>query len=299
MQLFITLANKKNIQLKIHGENKINRLVYDKYYTMKYIYPYLKRECENNFKKDEYQVILDDEVFKEENGDTINIRFMDRNHRKYITLETITTYEEISNIILFRGSIINDIFEKGQAYISESNLHEEETENFNALMNSIKDEIKEYSLDTATDFVKIYADSRMIRLNTLGTGEIVTDYNNMILNTKKNLVVLEKKFSTDTGLIIGCNSKEEELLNLSGILYVEGNLIINQNFQFNGIIIINKGDIIVNTDISPSIMGMLIHRGEVESIYDLNIVYNRDNVYYYGIHLPGFIYPQLEVIKKY
>lgn len=299
LQLALAFSSKKGMQLKILGEDKINRLIYDKHYTMKYIFPSLRRECQDGFKPKSYKIVLDDEVFGETNKDIVNISFEDKDNRKYLTIQTVTNYKDISNTTIFNGPVINHIFESGQAYIEDSYLEESDIETLDKLMELIKKDIKDYNVNFSSNLMRIYADSRIISVILSDNNEVIIDYNNIKLHTKNNLLVLENKFSKDTGLVIGSTSKKNDVIDLSGVLYVEGDLVINQPINFKGIMIINGGDIVINTDITSTIMGMIIHRGEIVNMDKLDLIYHKDNIYYYGIHLPGFMNPQLGVIKKY
>jgi len=89
---------------------------------------------------------------------------------------------------------------------------------------------------------------------------------------------------------------------LSGILYVEGDLEICSNAKFNGIIVVNGGNIIVNSDVKPSIDGLIIlndYSGDEALLKkSIDIKYNEEIVKKYGIYLKNFIKPKLESIKE-
>ena len=74
------------------------------------------------------------------------------------------------------------------------------------------------------------------------------------------------------------------------------------NIKFNGIIIINGGNIIVNSGAKPSIDGLIIlndYSGD-EALLEksIDIKYNEEIVKKYGIYLKNFIKPKLESIKE-
>lgn len=300
IQTLLAFGSQKGTQAKIFGEDKINRLIYNENYRKKYIYPHLVKVCKNNYIQDKYIVLLDDEGFKESNKNRVEISFKNKNNRKYINIESSGRYNDIRNTTVFVGTIIKNIFESEQAYIQKSKLTENEAGELDDLLNLIKKDIREYNKDLVLDFTKVFTDSRILTINLLNNKEIIMDFNNTKLNTKHILVVLENKFLKDNQVIIGSDLlPNDDLIKLSGILYIEGDLIINQAFSFTGIIIIDDGDIIVNTDIDPHIEGIVIHKDGGQNIAEIIPVYNQEKIYYYGVHLPGFMDPKKEIIKKY
>lgn len=107
----------------------------------------------------------------------------------------------------------------------------------------------------------------------------------------------------NSNVCIKSNNSDANTQNvLTGILYVEGNLEICSNIKFNGIIIINGGNIIVNSDVKPSIDGLIIlndYSGdETLLMKNIDIKYNEETVKKYGIYLNNFIQPKLESIKE-
>jgi hypothetical protein len=105
--------------------------------------------------------------------------------------------------------------------------------------------------------------------------------------------IIKNKINTPVELIIDNN------LDLSGIIFLEGNLVINSKFTFKGIIILKGVDsnIIVNTTERPVLNGIVLTEGDTSFSDHIELKYDSGFICKYGIYLPGFLEPKLEVIK--
>lgn len=297
--LSISNSINKNIQSDIISESNLNRLLYNKDYRKKYIYPYLKEECKDGFKKDEYSIKLEEDEFEYIRGNNIYIRFKDKEDRKYMDIQTEIIYQEVSKTIVSTGPVINNIFELGNPYINYNDLESDEITNFNLLMNGIEDEMEEYMKDFPERFDSMFIEDKSLKLSFFDSDKIIVNSYNQILNTKHLVLFNKKKVKDTVQLIIGDELDKDKKINISGILFIEGDLIINKDFNFNGILIIKNGNLIINNYTNFNLEGILIHKGNIEEFGKFNPYYNKRDIYYYGIELPGFMIPQPEIIKKY
>lgn len=297
----LSIANSANktLQSNYIGESNLNRLLYDKTYTKKYIYPYLIKECKEQFRAKINKIKLEEDIFENIKNNYIYLNFEERNNKKYAHIQIETIYQEISNTISFDGPIINNIFEIEVPYINYRDLKSKEAKNYEALMDSIDLEIEEYIENLPLRYTYIFTKDMSIKLNCLDENNLITNFNNKKLNKKHSVIFIENKENDNIELTIGKDSNIEESIELSGIIYIEGDLIIEQPFDFKGIIIIKDGDLIIDKDLNPNIQGIIIHKGNSIGLEQTNLNYDKKYIYYYGIDLPGFMIPELEVIKKY
>jgi len=298
--LSISSSETKTLQLNTLSESILNRLIYNPYYIKKYIYPYLKKECKDNFKKDMYKVKLNEDLFKDIKGQYINIKFDDINNRKYLNIKTEILYQNVSSNISCSGPIINDLFELGNPYINYSQLEAEEIESFDFLLDSIKNEMKDYRKDLSSKFASIFLKDDSLTITRSNNNELITNFNDKKLNTKHNFLFIEKDKNKNLELIIGEEDHiNDKKINLSGIIFIEGNFVVNQDLDFKGILIVQDGEFIINKDVDLNVEGIIIHKGYINKFPQLNLSYNKDYIYYYGIELPGFMNLYPELIKKY
>ena len=120
-------------------------------------------------------------------------------------------------------------------------------------------------------------------------------------SSKEVIIIIKSSGEQISNFSIGEITNLDEKIDISGIIYVEGNIIISSNFNFNGIIIVNNGEIIVESNKKPRIRGMVI----MDNLLNYNlftekvdIVYDRYSIYKYGTYLPGFIDLKINVIKS-
>lgn len=297
----LSLANSLNnkIQANIISESNINRLLHKDKYIMKYIYPYVQIECRDGFKKDLYEVKLEEDEFKYIKRDRIYVSFEDREDRKYVNIQAEIIYEGISKTIVSTNSAINKIFELGSPYINSNNLEDIEGKKFNFFLNEVQDKIGSYIKDLPEKFTSILVEDKLLEINYYNSKEVSINLENQILNNRHLILFNSKNDRDRVNLVIGDHLEKDKEITLSGVLFVEGDLIINQDLNFNGIIVIKDGDLLVEEDVSFNQEGIIIHKGDIEDLGKLNLTYKKDYINFYGIELPGFFLLQPEVIKRY
>lgn len=123
-------------------------------------------------------------------------------------------------------------------------------------------------------------------------------------DNKKNFIIyLYDTINSKDGLnrlIIG-NEKTEDPMELQGLIYLEGNLELVGDVNFRGLIIINKGELILKNNAILNIEGGLLNLNEDLMIdrRKVNIKYDLKAINRYGVYIPGYIKPQIHNIKIY
>lgn len=299
LQEHISISSGYKLQSYLLIQDKINRLIYDEENFNIYLKPKIIKNCrgtissQNIYFKDDYEL--------GENITRTVIKFQEKEGRKYFILNLDTKYRGISRFSEVYGPIVNIIFEIGEPYIFERDLDKKYSEEYCRLMDVIEEDIFDYDCNMTGSMKRINTngiiniDNEFIRRKDreYGHNKILSDYagKKILLNIDK------KKIDGISRLEIGTEGNKE-LIKLTGIIYVNGDIVIEQDFDFKGIIILNNGNIIVNSPKTPRVHGMILHRGDV-NIDDIDIIGEQKLIYEYGSCLPGFINPKIEVIKKY
>ncbi len=306
LQNHIALSSTTKIQSNILAKDKINRLFYEKDNFDKYLKPKIIKNCRRTSYPKEIDLDDDHELKKYINKTEIIME--ERNNRKNMFINISTNYKGMSNYSSSYGPIINIIFEINRGYISEREIDDviEYREEFYKLMDIIEKEIYDYDCNPTSSVKRINTNGNIkisndfIRKKRNRTGED-NSYYEILSDYKHKHILLNIKDDEDEKAILELGEVEDgKTILLRGTLYIEGDLIINQNFEFEGIMILNNGNIIVNSSNSPIIRGMILHKGYNELDMEmLKIMPNQKYIYGYGSYLPGFIDPEIKVIKNY
>jgi len=122
--------------------------------------------------------------------------------------------------------------------------------------------------------------------------EAYDNYNSL---KEEAFIYIENKANYEkVKLIIDSNNKNDYF---KGIIYVEGDIYIVENFKFNGIIILNGGRIYIEDGKSAIITGKLIASDNFELPKELELKYSPELMNKYGIYLPHYIKAELRNSK--
>ncbi|TFZ39748.1 hypothetical protein E4100_06870 [Soehngenia longivitae] len=120
-------------------------------------------------------------------------------------------------------------------------------------------------------------------------------YDNYNLLNDEAFIYIENKANYDkVKLIIDSDNNNDYF---KGIIYVEGDVYIVDNFKFNGIIILNGGKIYIEDGKSAIITGKLIASDNFEIPEGLELKYSPEIMNKYGIYLPFYIKGELRNSK--
>lgn len=310
LQMSMAAGSQKKIQSMYLSEDKINKVFYNKDYYMEYIEPILLKDFRTSSVLSLAERTLTIEGLEEGDSDKVVINFEEKFGRKYFTLETSSTYKKIKTNAAANGTLVNNLFEMGQAILSTSTLEGENLDNFISIMEDTSEMIKavdkfnptmvavniedggDFQINNIADSIKDYKE--FISIDSSGMSKI-TDF-----RESKALFIIRNKDKIPTSITFQPLENSVKVIKMKALIYIEGDIIINGDLDFSGIIIVNNGSIIVNTINKPTIKGMVfLSDGSEIDLDNINIQYNKEMVYLMGSYIPSFLDPKIEVIKKY
>lgn len=323
VQSYIASNSQKNIQSRIIRDESINRLIYDKYNVETIIIPeiykmlrnerppYLKIGSSGVPEGTKLSIDKGDNLSRNIKSAKIRLQGTEKNLKisnipdnfeetTNIIIDVETEYEGIKNNVEVRGTVINEIFEIEESFITESRIIELNLdEEFKELINSIEEEIFDYDPKPPSYYVKVnleedgYINENYI---TETLGNINRTYGHI-----GKLVAINIKASDNKRPIIEIkynNSINDKIL-IKGNIYCEGDLIVSSPFELDGNLIINGGNLIVKSETKPIISGKIIYNGsEVFNPDNVVLKTNKRSIYLYGSYLPGFLDMNIDVIKN-
>ena len=286
-----TIASRDKIQAYYLADNTINRMMYDDFYYAKYINPFII----NYFKAPMVspRVMTMDIDFEYLNEDekvgTLKIEIINKENRRSIELLVESSYKGITTVLRKSMTLLNGIFEIGTlplisydldvntcVKLNDFYVELEENISINDIPNSIKGL---YTFDYNKIIIK-YIDYKTNQLIKQRNGiDVVENFG------KDVFFIITNKIHSPIELII------DDPITLNGIMFIEGNLVINSTFNFNGILIL-KGEfstIVVQSDIKPKFRGIILTEGSNSFIDNIDLKYDSGYIYKYGTYLPGFI----------
>ncbi|MBC7087250.1 MAG: hypothetical protein H5T96_02040 [Tissierellales bacterium] len=163
---------------------------------------------------------------------------------------------------------------------------------------SIDDSYKIPPLKSGMSSLSLYH-SEEIKLKRINANQYWVYRNEAIENysimTNEVFIYIENKANYDNvKLTIDSNNKYDYL---KGIIYVEGDIHIINNLNFNGIIIINGGEIYIDEGKNATITGKIISNNEFILPDGLQFKYSPDIMNKYGVYLPNYIKSKIKNVK--
>lgn len=304
-ETLILSSTRKGNQSFYNSESKILMCVNDELYLKEKMIPTLQAVFRDRQFESRRVITMNEEDLSD--GDTeskVYISFRDKEDRKIIRLNCESFERGVVSETTAMGTVVNELFEIKKPIIDILNIEPQYVEKAEKLLETIEENIgidnanKEdamYSFETEDyDNIILTPDKLTCTINTTG--------NKYVERINKNLVFIvgKKHRRENIELNIG-KSDENDKNKLSGIIYLEGNINIDTDFDFNGIIIVNSGEIILKEDSILNVNGMIIYCNneiEMELKENLNANYSLGQVQRYGNYLPGFFDIDLERIKS-
>ncbi|WFA09684.1 hypothetical protein [Tissierella sp. Yu-01] len=298
-QTLIEAAYQDKIQSELLAESKILRLFYDDHYLNDLLVPnihyYFKNQSAGNALT--FELNFDSNMDEDDLIQSVNGRFFNMNDRKYVGLETKTNYKGFTSNAIANGTIVNDLFEMNKNPLVSYNLDSGTSSKLDLLFKNIYDNIHINDLPEGIKGIHTY-DHNILKLRKVDSKlkeliKIRNEVESIETFDKDIFLIIKNKINTPVELIIDNN------LDLSGIVFLEGNLVINSKFTFKGIIILKGVDsnIVVNTTERPVLNGIVLTEGDTSFSDHIELKYDSGFICKYGIYLPGFLEPKLEVIK--
>jgi hypothetical protein len=304
LQSLIEVSSTDKIQSYYLAETKINRIVYEEDYFLNKLKPAII-----NHLKYPTAAIYENTIIKIENCDldsndsinTVNARFYDNGTREYMELTTQSKYKDITTTqINANGTLVKGMFEIGGLPLLSYDLDFKTSAEISSFYDEIKDNLNLNDIPTTIKGLYTFDHNKVIVKTNDSTLNYLTKIRNENQVTesffKEVFFIIKNNIYNPIELVME-NGNNSRILDLYGIIYLEGNLVISTNFSFNGILILKGGNIIVNTPIKPKFSGIIITDGNTDFSDDIELNYNRWYIYKYGIYLPGFLDVRIESSK--
>ena len=258
----------------------------------------------------DYKIVIDDEdIIEGDRIDNVKVRFYIENNRRIMELESSSSYNSIIKKLIAKMTILNDFFEMGIPIISENSISNDRVEEYKNYIDKIQEEIR--FPDQHNDIIEIdasnYDNIKIIKglddkINIeFFRNNVETPILKQVLNKEHIFLIAKNQKLTPTTVSI-LSEDNLDRVDLKGLFYIEGNIEIHSNSQIKGVLIINKGSIIVNPFTAFKVEGIALLKdyiGEkIQNKEGIIIDYNEKLIKTYGIYLPGFIRPKVQVIKS-
>ncbi len=307
LEYSILNSGKNAIQASYLAESKIYlALNKEEYYhqLLSRINRYLKHGT--LISKDDYHLwIYDEDLIEGDSNKNIDISFSD--DRRFMELKTHSTYNGIKKQAIARISLLNKFFDMGIPIVSKENIDINKLKDYDDYLDYLSREITIQGIDEkligidAIDYeaIKIIKGADEKFNIEFFRNNLDNPIKNQVLNDNK--VFLIAKNRNPNPFIVSILSEDGlEKAVLNGILYIEGNLEIHSDIEFKGILIINDGKLHIDPSIKAKLEGIILIKDYDERIQDsgtIEISFNSKEIRKYGVYLPKFIDPKIEVIK--
>lgn len=311
MEHLILSSTSNNIQSYYLAEGKIHLALYeDKYYSNQ-LYPILTEYFRAlPFSKQPKDIIINKEdLVAEDDISNIKVNLVDKDDRKQLRLIARSNFRGLKTKVTSHITVFNELFEMGSPILDVNNIEDDYKEDLKELLFKISEDI---NIDNCNKPENIYAgeftnfNKIILDKNDDSTFELLSLRETMVepyierFSNKEVLLIIRKFGEEPTNLFIGNSDKLNETIKLSGVIYIEGSIIISKSFEFNGIIIVNNGELIIHDNIRPNIKGIVIVDNILNNDFleKTDIIYSRHSIYKYGTYLPGVIEPKIDLIKS-
>lgn len=309
LQHLILNSTVNNIQSYYLAEGKIYMILNEDKYYFNQLYPILTEYFRAiPFSKPPKDILIDEEDL--ELGDKMNrvkVIIVDKDNKKELRLIAKSDSNGLKATVTAYIKLFNEIFEKEVSILDTSLIEAECKEELKDLLLNISENINIKDCNKSKNIYGIESiDFNNIILDRGSSGFTISAYRDAMVIpyverfNEKEIFIIARSFGEYlTNFFIGDTDTIKEAIKLSGIIYVEGNIIISKDFQFNGIIIVKDGDIRIADDIKVDIKGIIIldNIDNNDFLKCPDILYSRHSVYKYGTYLPGFIETKIDLIK--
>ena len=312
LEYLILGSSTSEIKGYYQSEGKIYLSLYDEKYYNDQLYLNIIDTFRNyRFPSSTKTVAIDD--LDLEFGDSkrnVRLSFFEKDNRIRMDMTAESDINGIVSKLTSSSTLVNEIFESDYSILSYETVDEDHKESLANILLEIREKI---NVDNCNKPESLFG----VDLNQYSEIRLKKrDKNNYDLSCKRDtmmnpyvegysgreaIIIARKPDEKNLNFLIGDPDLPSEEIELTGILYVDGNIIISDKFIFNGILIVENGEIIINTSESPKISGLVI-LNNVENYDDFiektDIILVKRTVYRYGTYIPGFLDPKMSVIKN-
>lgn len=310
MEYMIMNSSQNNVQAFYLAEGKILTAINDPKYFDNTILPGIKEYLKYGriIDNDKRSIILDyEDLMEGDNDNKINLSFYKEESRRKLKLQTRISYNNIKRKADANLTIINELFEMGLPIISP-NLLEDNVEMYEKYMDFLQKEI--YITALEEDIMPVEIENyEIIKIhNNMNEKTYIELYRNNIdfpikkyFLDKDRVFLLAKNNGVEGVKTIIMSDNTGDMVELKGIMYIEGDIYIRSDVAFYGILIVNNGSIYIESDNNFMLNGIFLGDDVDKLLYDerAEIDYNIHEIKRNGIYLPGFIDPKIECIKIY
>lgn len=241
-----------------------------------------------------------------EEGDHINTLSLDVFRENGIlkgSLESESMYENLSKKSYGVFNIINPIYYENPPILSKNRFDNE------VFFDELFNDFKLIDFDDKIEIIEVEDYDRIeLYITNKFTNKVRIDYyrygQDTPIKTKhlsKTEIFLVIKIDGNCSSHLSIHSEGDKSDNtLKGIIYIQGDLNLYDNINFNGIIVIDGGKLNVYSREKPNVNGlMIVNNFEGEDLIREKINLKQDIFYIesYGIFLPNFVKPDLYIIK--
>lgn len=311
MEYLIVISSQNNIQAYYLGESKIHMVLGKEEYYYGQLVPrietYLKYGRLGKFY--DRRIVLDNkDLFEGDNNGVVKVSFTEENNRRILELETYSTYSGITKNVLAKTTMINDFFEMGIPVVSIEYVLQDKIREFENYMLYLQEEIEIPEQSNGLIGIETMDYDNIKFIKNLDNRIDIEFFRNDIEEPIKRVSLVDNEI-----FLLARNNyvyptlsieseKDADKLTLKGILYIEGDLIIHGDFEFYGILILNNGQLLMEPSSQVKIEGVLLLNSYCGNFLDsknIQINYNLDEIREYGVYIPKFIDPKIQVIKSY
>lgn len=268
----------KKIESEISSKNKIFLAAYDR----EYYDGILLKELNRKFRKNQYIDIFGDIII---NGNDLNeleeiskVNYSYENIEKEINI--ISKSKMGKNIAVKEAcfSAINPIFLYS---INNYILNNEDLEYMNIDIDKI---YHENYMNKKLDYV-VFNGSKVVYLENDENDDIYITDDEKNYFPRNDIYLIIKDESKKSLLKIVETLEEYSILKINGIIYIDGDVYVGRDFNFNGVLMVN-GNIQIDEKALVNLNGYLCCRslnGDINYIYDRKILFGT-----YGTYIPNF-----------
>ncbi len=310
MEYLIVNSSHKNIQAFYLAEGKIHTVLKKEEYYYEQLMPRMETYIKygrlgKSFNK---KITIDNkDLFEDDNNNIVNIDFAEENHRRVIEMKTHSTYSGITQKVIAKMTMINDIFEWRIPIVSSEYILQDRVREFQDYMSYLKEEIRLPNLPSGImevetinyEHIRIVKDSSQKTIIEFFRNNMVEPVKKEVLKDEDVFMLLKNNYVIPTLSIESDKNSNKMVLN--GVLYIEGDLIIHSDLEFDGILILDNSEIYIDPSSRVNIEGIILlnNYNGIPLEEMIQIDYNFDIIRKYGIYLPKFIDPKIQVIKSY
>lgn len=309
LEYLVVNSTINNVQSYYMVEGKIDLLLYNEKYYYNEIFPRIETYIKYNRLSPFYnrKILLDREDLLEGDNNIVTIDFFNDNGKMIMELEASDKYRGISNKLISKITILNEFFEMALPIISKDYITEDKISDYERYTDYLQREIKIPATNSDIIGVEAINYEEIVLKKDLNNRISIEHYRNNIENpikkeiiTNNRLFLLVKNNSLVPTTLSIKSEDNLEKITIEGVLYIEGDLEIYCNIDFSGVLIVNKGKFYIDPSVEAKFQGEVFLIDSIEEIeYNdkIHISYSLRDIRKYGIYLPKFIDPKVQLIK--